>query len=52
VSHCEKDGQVVHEWGCKCERCRCLIAAMLAQDSSGEYFFADDEIQELAEREP
>lgn len=51
MSYSEENGQVVHESGCNCERCRCLIAAMLAQTPDGEYFFTDEEIQELAERE-
>jgi len=46
----DERGELVHEWGCKCERCRNLIAAMLAQTSDGEYFFTDEEIQELAEK--
>jgi hypothetical protein len=38
-----------HEWGCKCKRCKNMIAAILAQDSSGEYFFTDYELTVLAE---
>ena len=51
MSYREENGQVVHESGCNCERCRGLIAAILAVDSEGEYFFSDDELQQLAEAE-
>jgi hypothetical protein len=51
MSYRDSNGELLHESGCKCERCRCLIAATLAVDSQGEYFFDDDEIQILAERE-
>ena len=51
MSYTDENGELLHESGCTCERCRALIAAMLAIDSQGEYFFSDDEIQQLAERE-
>jgi len=44
-------GRTEHEWGCKCERCRNLISAMLATRPNGEYAFSDEEIQQIAEFE-
>ena len=37
-----------HEMGCKCERCRNLIAAIVARWPDGEYVFTDEEIENLA----
>jgi hypothetical protein len=38
---------ITHEYGCKCEQCRAMIAAILATDSRG-YFFTDEELRGLA----
>ncbi len=42
------EGELLHESGCTCERCRNLIAALVAQFPNGEYAFTDEEIERLA----
>ncbi len=39
-----------HEYGCQCERCRAMIAAILAKDNDGDYFFTDEELRALSEQ--
>ena len=51
MSFRDTDGRLLHESGCKCERCRNLIAAMLAKTPDGEYFFSDAEITQIVEAE-
>jgi hypothetical protein len=41
-----------HAYGCECSRCRGMAAAIAAKDSSGEYFFTDEELLEIARANP
>lgn len=38
-----------HEYGCDCQRCRDLIAAIVATWPNGEYVFTDEELKQLSE---
>jgi hypothetical protein len=40
-----------HEYGCHCERCKAIISSIVARDRSGEYFFSDDELEQIVLRE-
>lgn len=37
-----------HDYGCECERCRAMIAAIIAKDADGNYFFSDAELLVLS----
>lgn len=40
-----------HSDSCRCDRCRNMMAAIVAQNPDGSYFFNDDELLRLAEAE-
>ena len=37
-----------HVYGCKCEQCAGMVAAILACNSDGSYFFSDQELAQMA----
>jgi len=41
----------MHVYGCKCERCRRLAAAICATNPDGSPFFTDAELEKLAREE-
>jgi hypothetical protein len=47
MSYQEQDGQVTHDYGCECWRCRLLFAAITAKTANG-YLFSDEEFARLA----